>query len=102
MFPDLHSKLLTRNPPAPRLKLQIEVFAEIHAPHLGIIAELLGTTVAEDLAVIDDIGAVRYRQRLANIMIGHQNPEAGVLKIENEPLQLQNLNRIDARKWLIQ
>src|SRR5205085_12090470 len=94
--------LLRGDSPAPGLQLQVEGFAEIHTAHLRIVAELLGTSVAEYLAVVNNIGAVRHRQRLANIMIGHKNANAGVLQLENDPLQLENLNGIDTGKRLVE
>ncbi len=62
----------------------------------------LGTAGAEDFSVIDDVSAIRDGQRLAHVVIGHQNADPGVLQIENDALQLQHLDRIDAGERLVQ
>ena len=64
----------------------------------GSLPSASGVPERKDLAVVDDVGAIRHRQRLAHVVIGHQNADAGVLQIEDDPLQLQHLNRIDARR----
>ena len=35
-------------------------------------------------------------------MIGNQNADAGVLQIADDPLQFQDLDGVDAGKWLVQ
>ena len=52
--------------------------------------------MAEDTAVIDDLGAVRDHQGFAHVVVRHQDPDPGTVEIENDPLQFQHLNRIGA------
>src|ERR1700693_6361598 len=66
--------------PASCFELKVEILAQINAAHLGIGTQRLGSAGAEDFPVIDDVGAVRNRQRLANIMVGHQDTDPGVFQ----------------------
>src|SRR5262249_37659601 len=61
--------------------------AQIDAFDLRIPAQRLRAASAEDAAVIDDVRAVGDHQRLAHVMVGNQDANAGALQIEDDALQ---------------
>ena len=80
----------------PPLHLKRERLAEIDTLHFRVARQRFRTAVAEDTGVIDDLGAARDHQGFAHVVVPHQDPDPGTLEIENDPLQFQRLNRIDA------
>ena len=78
------------------LHLKRERLAEIDTLHFRVARQRFRTAVAEDTGVIDDLGAARDHQGFAHVVVPHQDPDPGTLEIENDPLQFQRLNRIDA------
>src|SRR5215469_12983565 len=81
---------------------QCKRFAQVDALHFGVALERFWSAAAEDAALIDDVGAVGYYKRLAHVVIGNQDADAAALQIENDALQFQNLDRIDAGKRLVE
>src|SRR5579884_2787361 len=90
------------NLPPPRLEFEREILTEVDPADLGIVAELLGAAGPEDPAIVDDIGAVRDGEGLADIVVRDENADAGVLQIEDNPLQFQYLDGVDAGERLIE
>ena len=68
----------SRPPPATRrrLYLQAERLAQIDPLHLRIARQRLRTARAENPPVVDHVRAVGHRQRLAHVVVGHQDADA--------------------------
>src|ERR1700684_4107182 len=79
-----------------------EVFPKVYPFDLRIPSERTGCSGPENLAIIDDVGALRDAQRFANIVIRDQNADALGLQLEDDLLDLKNSDRIDARKRLVE
>src|SRR5262249_27161474 len=54
---------------------EIEVLPQVNALHFRIAAERIRPTRAEDFSVVDDVGAVSHHQRLADVVVSHQNSD---------------------------
>ena len=61
--------------------LQLEAFAQIEAADILVGDEILGAAGEQDLAAIDDAGAVDDVERLADIMIGDQDADIARLQL---------------------
>src|ERR1700682_3133578 len=83
------SMLIGRQTKPAGLQLQREVLAQVHPADIRIGAQRFGTARAEDFPVVDDIRAIYHGQRFTHIVVGHQHADAGILQIEDDPLQLQ-------------
>src|SRR5579863_3422641 len=84
------------------LQPHVKVFAQIHAAHFRVVAQRFGRARTEDSAIVDDIGAIGDGQGLPNVVVRHHDADAGVFKIEDDLLQLQHLNWIDAGERFVQ
>ena len=51
--------------------IQAEVIAKVHAPHLGIGAQFLGTTLPEYFPTFQDISVIRHAESFPDVMIGN-------------------------------
>src|SRR5262245_31964858 len=76
--------------------LKTEGLAQVDTLHFRITAEDLGRARAEDLAIVDDIGTVRYGKRFTDIVISDKDADTAPLQIRNDLLQLQHLNGVDS------
>src|SRR5450432_2590991 len=80
-----------------------EGVAEIGAAHFGVVDDLLGRSVFEDLAVGDDQGAITDAQRLGDIVIGNEDAFAEfILEAADFGLEIFDGDGIDAAERLIQ
>src|SRR5581483_9326986 len=57
---------------------------------------------AEDAAATDDVSAIGDGQCFADVVIRYDDADAAALQVRNDALQLENLNRIDTRKRLVE
>ena len=53
--------------------LNSEIFAQIDAPHIFVLHNILGGAGHQNLSIMQDIGAVNDFQRLAHVVIRDQN-----------------------------
>src|SRR2546423_1336267 len=92
-----------RRPPTnDRLSHHRETLAQVDPLYLRIVAELLRSTPSENPAFIDDVRAVGHRERLADVVVGDQHPDPARLQVENDLLQVEHRDRVDARERLIE
>src|SRR5690242_14014555 len=89
------------NPRTKPASTQRKPLTQINAPYLNIIPQLMRRASTEDAALGDDVSAVSHAQRFAHIVIGNQYPDAARFEIEDDLLQLQHRNRIDAAERLV-
>ncbi len=53
---------------------EAEVVSEIEATNIGIVDDLVGPTMCQHFACMNNVGAVDETQRFAHIMVGDQTP----------------------------
>ncbi len=77
-------------------------FAKVEPPHIHIVAQLVGGAGKNNSSLGDDVRTVGHAQRLAHVVVGDQNPDAAGLQVEDDLLQLQHRNGIDAAERLVE
>jgi len=75
---------------------------QVNPAYLRIFAQLLRSSGAEDTPFIDDVCAIGHGKCLAHIVIGDQNPDSARFQVEDDLLQVEDSDRIDARKRLVE
>src|SRR4051812_25127910 len=85
-----------------QLNPQREGLPQIYAAHFRVARQSLRTTRPEDPALVNNVRPVGHRQCFTDVVIRNQNADPGALQIENDALQFQHLNRIDAAEGLVQ
>src|SRR5690625_767690 len=79
-----------------------ETLAEIDAAHIGVGDDLSGGAIHQNLAIMQDIGAVDDLERLAHIMVGDQHADAAVLQMADKGADLADRDRVDPGKGLVE
>ena len=79
-----------------------KALAEIEAAHIGIGDDLVGASMRQHLAGMDDVGAVDQAERLAHIVVGDQHADAARGQVPHELLDVGNRNRVDAGEGLVE
>src|SRR6478752_6895560 len=75
--------------------LHPKFFAEVEAAHVGIIDDLVGRALHQNLARVNDVGTVGQAERFADIMIGNQHADAAVGEVTYEFLNVSDSDRVD-------
>src|SRR5579883_178491 len=75
---------------------------EINPLDLTVIAELSWSAGPKNRSIVDDISAVRDLQGFSDVVIGDQNADLFGFQMVNDLLDLEDRNRIDTRKRLVQ
>src|SRR3954466_15067352 len=83
-------------------KSELELFAQIKPTHVGIVDDVVAIAFHQDLAGIDDVGAISQRQSLAHIVVGDQNADAAGGEVADELLNVDHGFRIDTGERLVQ
>src|SRR5258706_7144165 len=81
---------------------QGKTFPEIHPPYFRVASQLLRRARERDPAFRDDVRAICHRQCLADVVVSDQDSDPAGPQVRNDLLQVQNSDRVDARKWLVQ
>src|SRR5256885_7668873 len=82
--------------------LEREALAEVEAPDLLVGDQRFGSTLEQDLAVVDDAGAVDDVERFADIMVGNENANAAAAQFTHQLADIGYGNRVDAGERLIE
>src|ERR1700690_1964529 len=85
-----------------RVSYQTKTRAQVNSPCFLVAPQLLGRSVPENFAFVDDVGPVGYGQRLPYIVVRNQHSNAGGLHVADNFLQIEYRNGINPRKGLIQ
>src|SRR5258705_4047273 len=93
---------MSRVPGGTDYPLEAEVLSEIHLANSFIIDDLLGLPEGEDRTLVDDVGVVADAERLAHVVVGDQDPDAALLEVADDLLDVEHRDRIHARERLIQ
>ena len=81
---------------------QRETLAEVDAADIDIVTQLVRGSGAEDAPLGDDVGAVGDAEGLADVVVGDQNADAAGLEVEDDLLQLEHGNGIDAAEGFVE
>src|SRR5262245_26384401 len=82
--------------------LQLEFLAQIETAHIGVVHDVVGAAFHQDLAGVNDVGAVSKPQRLTHIMIGDQHPDPAISQMPHERLDVSDRDRVDAGKRFVE
>ena len=63
---------------------------------------VVGRPFGQDMAAVDDIGAVDQSERFAHVVIGDQNADAATLEMAHEVLDVADRDRVDAGEGLVE
>ena len=78
------------------------MLSEINPLDLDVISELFRSSRSKNCPVIDDISAVSDLQGFSDIVVSDEHPDLLGFQMINDLLNLQDRDRIDAGKGLIQ
>src|SRR5450759_1158660 len=84
------------------LEAEVEILTEVNALDLRVATENIRPSRAEDLAVINNVGAIGDHEGFAHIVVGHEDADSGALQLEDDALQLEHLDGIDAGERLVE
>src|ERR1700722_11196318 len=82
--------------------IQRESLAQVNAPDLNVIAQLARRSRPENSPFGNNVCPVGHSQRLAHVVVRHQHPDPACFQVEDDLLQLQHRNRIDATERLVE
>ena len=78
------------------------MLAQVHPAHFGVVHDLGGRALGQHAPVADDEGVVANAQRLAHVVVGDQHANAARLQKTDDALDLDDGNRVDTGKGLVQ
>src|SRR6187402_709694 len=87
---------------SPDPKSQRKVFPEVEPLHFWIAAKLSRTSVTEDSPLVDDVRTVGHAQRFAHVVVCNQDPDPVRFEGEDDLLQIQNGDGVDAGEGLVE
>ena len=82
--------------------LDAEALAEIDLAHDGVVHNFLWCAVHQNMAIMQDIGAVDDAEGFPHVVIGDQNAQATVLKLADQRAYLAHGDGVYAGKGLVQ
>src|SRR5688572_21370001 len=93
---------MSRVPGRTDYPLEAEVLSEIYLSDSLIVDDLLGLPEGEDRTLVDDVGVVTDAERFAHVVVGDQDPDAALLEVADDLLDVEHGDRIHARERLVQ
>ena len=78
-----------------RISAQRESFSQVNTSHLRIVAKFLRRSSEADFSIGNDVGTVRNRQRLADVMIRDENTDPARLQIKNDLLKVEHCDGVN-------
>lgn len=88
-------------PTTREIALQIEVFAKIKLPCLGIIYEKVRRTLRKYPSLVHEVGAINNPKRFPNVVIGEENAYAACLQFANDALDFAHGDWVNGGKRFI-
>src|SRR2546422_5586570 len=82
--------------------LEGELLAEVDLPGDRIVGDLAGSSRDENLAVVQDVGAIRDGQRLSDVVVGDQDADPAVAQPRDDLLDVGDGDRVDAGEGLVE
>ena len=88
----LHSKLRS---PRQRQLLELLCQAQINAANVFVANHFFGGARHQNLAIVQDIGAINHAQGLPDVVIRYQHTDTPVFQVRYQFADFANCNRID-------
>src|SRR5688572_13726120 len=82
--------------------LQRELLAEVDLSGYRIMGDLVGRAGHEDLAVVEDVGAIGDRERFPDVVVRDEDTDAALLQPPHDLLDVADRDRIDPGEGLVQ
>src|SRR5690606_19304975 len=86
----------------PELPSESKSFAKVKPADVFVGYQRLGTTGKQDLAAVDDAGAIDDIERLAHVMIRDQHADAASLQVLHQLADVADRERVDAGEGLVE
>ena len=84
------------------LSAKRESFTKIKTPYIRVVAQLVRCSGKDDPPLRDDIGPIGDAECFANVVVGNQDSNAAGLQVEDDFLQFQHRDWIDAAEGLVE
>ena len=81
--------------------LHFKIVPKIEFPAIGVVDEKLAGAVAEDLTVVEEVGAVDDAEGFADIVVGDEYADSFRLEISDDLLNVGNADGIDSTERLV-
>src|SRR5262249_21059545 len=94
---DRHARTTTGLTP-----LHAEFLAQVEPADVRVVDDIVSPALHQDLARVDDIGAVGEAERLAHIVVGDQHADAALGQMAHQRLDVADRDRIDAGERLVE
>src|SRR5580698_3408750 len=78
------------------VSIQGKSLAQIDAPYFRVVTQLARRAGTKDFSLRNNVRPISDRKRLAHIVISDQDADAAGLEIEDDLLQVEHRDRIDA------
>src|SRR5690349_8180682 len=82
--------------------VQPKLCAEVNTLHILVRSQRIRCSAAENHAIVHDVCPVGDAQRFSHVMVRDEDPDAALLQMENDVLNIGHSNRIDTRKGLVE
>src|SRR5438445_4832755 len=82
--------------------LEGELLAEVDFSGYRIAGDLAGRARHENLALVQDVGAIGDRERLTHVVVGDQDADAPVAQAPDDLLDVADGDGVDARERLVE
>ena len=82
--------------------LELEMLAEVDLANHRVGGQFLGRTRLEDLALVEQVGAVGDGQRLVDVVVGDDDADVLVLERRHDRLDVLHGDGVDAREGLVE
>ena len=82
--------------------IQRESLSKVHPANLRVIPQLMRGSGAKDFSFGDDVSAVGNRERFTHVMVGYENADSARFQIEDDLLQVEHSDGVDAAEGLIE
>src|SRR5437773_12469369 len=78
------------------------MLAKINPLNFRVAAEFLGSSRSKNRPIVDDISAICDLQGFSDIVVGNENPDLLGFQMINDPLDLNDRDRVDTRERFVQ
>src|SRR5262249_43618156 len=82
--------------------LQLEFLAQVESAHIGIVHDVVGAALHQNLAGVNDVSTVSKPQRLAHIMVCDQHTNPAIGQMPHERLDVSDCDWVDAGKRFVE
>src|SRR5207247_4496374 len=83
-------------------RLEGKPVAEVDLARDRVVDDLGGGAGDENSAVVEDVGAIGDRERLAHVVVRDEDPDATLAQPADDLLDVADRDRVDARERLVE